>query len=353
MTEHNEHQTLKTDEVPSQEISEPSMLANEPLVSVAIVTYNHENYIAQAIEGALMQKTNFPYEILIGEDDFPDRTREICIEYAKKHPEKIRLFLNDRKNVIYINGQPTGRWNFINLLKNSKGKYIALCEGDDYWTDPNKLQKQVDFLEENPDFSMCFHNAKLFYEDKSQESRDHCPVNQKEVSTIEDLLKGNFIPTCSVMFCRGLFGEFPEWYYQILTGDWILHILNAQYGKIKYINEVLGVHRIGHGGIWDKARKDPKLHLEVKNKVYHHLNGYLDRKYSKIIKPFKSNCYYQLAVAYKNCREITKARHNAMKYTFMHFSNKQMLNKQLIALLLSLYLPSTYKLIRTFKRKLP
>jgi glycosyltransferase involved in cell wall biosynthesis len=133
MTEHNEYHAFKADEIPSQEISDPAVLSKNPLISVNIVTYNHEPYIAQAIEGALMQKTNFPYEVLIGEDDSSDGTREICKEYAAKHPDKIRLFLNDRKNVIYINGQPTGRWNFINLLKNTKGKYVAFCEGDDYW----------------------------------------------------------------------------------------------------------------------------------------------------------------------------------------------------------------------------
>lgn len=91
-----------------------------PLVSVKMITYNHEPYIAQAIEGALMQKTDFPYEILIGEDNSSDGTREICKRYADEYPDKIRLFLNDRKNVIYINGRPTVRWNFVNLLKMPK-----------------------------------------------------------------------------------------------------------------------------------------------------------------------------------------------------------------------------------------
>ncbi|MCD4674136.1 MAG: glycosyltransferase, partial [Anaerolineaceae bacterium] len=163
MTEHNEHQTFKADEIPSQEISDPAVLSKTPLVSVNIVTYNHEPYIAQAIEGALMQKTNFPYEVLIGEDDSSDGTREICKEYAAKYPDKIRLFLNDRRNVIYVNEQPTGRWNFINLLKNSKGKYISFCEGDDYWHHPKKLQMQVDYLETHPECGLVHSDVVWHY----------------------------------------------------------------------------------------------------------------------------------------------------------------------------------------------
>ena len=125
----------------------PNRVDAKPLVSICVVTYNHQNYIKQCLDGVLMQECNFEYEVLLGEDNSTDTTRKLCIEYAERFPDKIRLFLHDRSNVIYINGKPTGRFNFIYNLKQAKGKYIALCEGDDYWTDPTKLQKQVDFLE--------------------------------------------------------------------------------------------------------------------------------------------------------------------------------------------------------------
>lgn len=120
-----------------------------PLVSICCITYNHENYIRDAIEGFLSQETSFPVEILLGEDESNDGTREICKEYADKYPKKIRLFLHSRENNIKINGNPTGRFNLLYNLSKAHGKYIALCEGDDFWTDPYKLQKQVGLVKKN------------------------------------------------------------------------------------------------------------------------------------------------------------------------------------------------------------
>ena len=128
---------------------------DKPLVSVCITTYNQEKYIAKSIESCLQQETDFNYEILVGEDDSSDGTRHICRDYSEKYPDKIRLFLNERKSVIYIDGRPTGRWNFRNLLNKSKGEYIAFCEGDDFWTDAEKLQKQVDYLHQNLILVLC------------------------------------------------------------------------------------------------------------------------------------------------------------------------------------------------------
>ena len=134
---------------------------SKPLVSVCCITYNHVHYVKDALDGFLIQKTDFPYEICLGEDESNDGTREICKEYAEKYPDKIRLFLRSRKDVIYINGHATGRYNFIETLKECKGKYIALCEGDHYWTEPTKLQKQVDFLEANESYVMSFHRVDI------------------------------------------------------------------------------------------------------------------------------------------------------------------------------------------------
>src|SRR5690606_4409195 len=113
-----------------------------PVVSVCVQTYQHAPYIRECLDSILMQKTDFPFEILLGEDESSDGTREICIEYAEKFPDKIKLFLHRRENNIQIFGYPTGRFNFLTNLYSSNGKYIAICEGDDYWTDSDKLQKQ-------------------------------------------------------------------------------------------------------------------------------------------------------------------------------------------------------------------
>ncbi len=212
-------------------------------VSVLTITYNHEKYIAQAIESVLMQEVNFDYELVIGEDCSTDRTREIVVEYQKKYPNKIRLLLNEKN--IGMNR------NFVQTYYASKGQYIALLEGDDYWTSPHKLQKQVDFLDNHQDFVICFHNMQTIYEDGSKEP-SLSNLEQKEVSTIEDLFKGNFIYTASCLFRNKLFGEFPEWYFTLPFGDDSLHILNAEHGKIMFINEVMGVYRIHRGGVWSR-----------------------------------------------------------------------------------------------------
>ena len=117
------------------------------VVSVCIQTYQHARYIRECLDSVLMQKVDFPWEIIIGEDDSTDGTREVCIEYAEKYPNLIRLFLRSRKDVIYVNDKPTGRHNMIENIKAARGKYIALLEGDDFWLNEYKLQKQIDFLD--------------------------------------------------------------------------------------------------------------------------------------------------------------------------------------------------------------
>src|SRR5699024_9032968 len=134
---------------------------DHPAVSVLVMTYNQVDYIKDCLRGILMQRTGFAFEILLGDDDSTDGTREICITYANRYPDKIRLFLHHRANNIHAYGQPTAKFNALYNFFEAKGKYIALCEGDDCWIDPLKLQKQVDFLEENEDCSLCYHSSKI------------------------------------------------------------------------------------------------------------------------------------------------------------------------------------------------
>lgn len=129
--------------------------ASVPLVSVCVPTYQHINFISTCLDSILSQKTDFSYEILIGEDDSTDGTREICIEYATKNPDKIRLFLRRDEDKLIINGRRFGRFNHLQLYESARGKYICICDGDDYWVDDQKLQNQVDLLENYPDASLC------------------------------------------------------------------------------------------------------------------------------------------------------------------------------------------------------
>ncbi|MBU3822745.1 glycosyltransferase [Flavobacteriaceae bacterium XHP0103] len=222
-----------------------------PLVSVCVQTYQHVNYIKQCLDGILMQQTTFPFEIILGEDESSDGTRAICIDYANKYPDKIRLFLRSRKDVIYINGNPTGRYNLIENLKACRGKYIAMCEGDDYWTDPLKLQKQVDFLEANPDYAICFHKVQLLTEGVLSEANDVTISRYNKIKvfpvTLNDLLQqGNFIHTPSVMFRNQVF-DFPFEYWYSPIGDYFLYVILANKGYIKRLDDVMAVYRVGVG----------------------------------------------------------------------------------------------------------
>ena len=246
-------------------------------LSVYMITYNHENFIAQAIESVLMQKTKFDFELVIGEDFSIDRTREICIFYKKKYPEKINLILNE-KNLGMIP-------NFINTIHKCKGKYIALLEGDDYWTDPYKLQKQVDFLEANPEYSMCFHLVENFYQDGSKLSFVFpYKKRRKPTYSLQDVVKYFFINTCSVMY-RWDNKTLPEWFSRHLVGDYTLHLLYADKGKIGLIPEVMARYRIHSGGILSsKGGKDITSNLNDIISLLNDFDEYTKNKYSNDIK---------------------------------------------------------------------
>jgi len=163
------------------------------LVSICTITYNHAKFIRQALDGFLMQETNFPFEVLIHDDASTDGTADIIREYAEKYPDIIKPIF--QKENQYSKGvQISLTYNFPRV----KGKYVALCEGDDYWTDPRKLQTQVDFLEANPEFSMCFHPVTVRYEDGSSPDSDYPAKNRYPLYTgrcvfdVYDLITTNF-----------------------------------------------------------------------------------------------------------------------------------------------------------------
>lgn len=212
-------------------------------VSVALIAYNQENYIKECLESAINQKVNFGYEIVIGQDCSTDRTHEICLQYANLYPHIIKY--NPRLNNLGMMG------NWIKTIDECQGKYIAICEGDDYWTDNFKLQKQVDFLEQNESYSACFHPVNClvegeFYEDSDIEKR-YQQISDKNVIKAIDLLKqGNFIYTCSVVF-RSKLIEMPFEANYSSVADYILFISLAKKGSLKRLDEKMAVYRRGVG----------------------------------------------------------------------------------------------------------
>ena len=236
----------------------PSNTSQKPLVSVGVIAYQAESYIRDCLEGILMQRTNFDFEILVGEDESSDKTREICIEYAEKFPDKIKLFLHSRKNNILSYGKPSGFFNYRNNLVNAKGKYWATCDGDDYWIDPLKLQKQVDFLESNEDYGLIYANKKIVCDDKlgnkealllEKVKKDDSLNRKKHLSgnIFWNLLENDLINTLTVCIRKDLmldyFDKFHTKEYILGYGLW-LHA--ATYLKIKHVSEEWAAFRV-HG----------------------------------------------------------------------------------------------------------
>ena len=212
-------------------------------VSCHVITYNHINYISLCIEGILMQITDFDFEIIIGDDLSTDGTREILERYAFQYPNLIKLNLRAERG----QGIP-GKDNFVSTLQMCKGEYITLCDGDDYWTDPYKLQKQVDFLEANPDYVLSFHKVKILKPDGSLvlDFITKVPENYETQETLARL--GNYIHTPSVVF-RNIIKEFPKEFSLSPIGDYFLYMLLVEHGKLNYLEDEMAVYRDGVG-VW-------------------------------------------------------------------------------------------------------
>jgi glycosyltransferase involved in cell wall biosynthesis len=214
--------------------------AKNPIVSIAMLAYNHENYIVEAIESALMQKTNFYYQLVISEDFSPDSTRSILLNYQSRFPDKIKLLLQE-KNVGLMQ-------NSYNLLSNVDGKYIAVLECDDFWTDPFKLQKQVDFLEKNNDYSMVFHSVNV--KNEIPTVNYSYPLPSKTTLTFNDILRKNFVPTCSLMYRKSHApNPLPLFFSKCMMGDIPLELMLADKGKVFFINEKMATYRKNNTGI--------------------------------------------------------------------------------------------------------
>jgi len=219
---------------------------NYPLVSVSCATYNHEKYIRETLEGFLMQRTQFRFEILINDDASTDNTANIIREYEAKYPDLIfPLYQNENQYSKGIVISPTYNW------PRARGKYIALCEGDDYWTDSYKLQKQVDFLEANPEYVFTFHDAVILNQ-KTGEKR--LRIGDRQIDNTVDLkslIIQNNIPTASIVFRNFLdYTQLPDWIGKISKGDYGLCVLLAEEGPGKYLPEAMSVYRVHEGGIW-------------------------------------------------------------------------------------------------------
>ena len=228
-----------------------------------MITYNHEPYIAEAIEGVLMQKCSFPIELVIGEDCSTDNTRKICEEYANKS-ELIKLLPTETN----LGMMP----NFIRTLQSCTGKYIAMCEGDDYWTDPLKLQKQVDFLEANAEYVLTFHN-RLIIGFNGQIQKGSIGESEKKVPS--DRMISTFMPTLTMLFRNNIDEMHKEEYNSVFSGDVLVRAILSTKGPSYFLPFYGAVYRQHDGGVYSSKGIENrlKLGLDTRNCILKNAKG--------------------------------------------------------------------------------
>ncbi len=262
-------------------------------LSVMMITYNHERYLAQALEGVLAQRVNFDYEIVVGEDCSTDGTREILMDFHGRHPGKIVPLLRERNMGVMRNA--------IETLAACRGQYLALLEGDDYWTCADKLQRQVDFLDAHPDYAICCHRAQVIAE-IGKAWADAYPARAAGQYAIEDLFEGNWIPTCSVVYRWGSVGALPDWFLDMKMGDWPLHVLVARRGKINLMDESMAAYRVHAGGTWSSLPWIDQVREMAK--MLRALDKHLGLEHTKAIRQ---------TLAALCCEKVTHARQNGSR----------------------------------------
>ena len=248
-------------------------------VSVLIATYNQEKYIEQAVRSVLAQRTTFDYEIVIAEDCSTDRTPEILRSIAGECPERFRLLFNKKNLGIHL--------NYRYAWSQCRGQYVAALEGDDYWTSPEKLERQVAFLDAHPECILCFHNVVVFEQEDvpylagGGESL-FCPPDLPDICGVEELLQEMFINSSSVMCRNGVFSEFPAWALDLAVGDWPFLLWVCSYGKLGYIPEVMAAYRKHSDGLWNRTPVEERIRTITK--MYERVNEHFGHRHDAMIR---------------------------------------------------------------------
>ena len=253
-------------------------MKNELLVSVHMITYGHEAYIKQAIESVLMQETDFEFDLIIADDCSPDKTPEIINEIIKTNPKSFRIkYFRHLENMgMHKNG--------IFAFSKCTGKYFAICEGDDYWTDPLKLQKQVDFLESHEEFSLVCHDALKINEMTNTSSLFFGPTKKKQICSTKDALNVHFCPTDSILFRREAILPLSDFNLIAEAGDQALVQFLSLHGLLYRMYDVMSVYRKTATGASEVNRRDLEGSLEKRINSLNNLNKISNYKYQKYIR---------------------------------------------------------------------
>ena len=312
----------------------------KPTVSIICLTFNQEKYVRDCFEGFVMQQTNFPFEVLVYDDASKDGTPAIIREYAAKYPDLFKPTLYEKNNY----SQGFGYVGLYTGINEAQGKYVAYCEGDDYWTDEHKLQKQVDFLETHPDYEVCAHET-IIRNDRDQSvdglrfsefNKNKFVSTSKQYYTFDDALCGNIFHISSMMY-RNYSIKLPNWLPSISAGDMVLYMLLAHEGGMYVMKDQMSVYR-------DHSDSLTNLFTEYQSvinfyalsiKVLRLMNRYWNRQYQEKIYPLIARYYVECAMVYlrktnRNTSMFRKAikaasmysKQTAIKYLTMGLAEK-------------------------------
>ena len=311
-------------------------MSNDVVVSVCTMVYNHENFIAQTIEGVLAQKCSFKLEMILGEDCSTDNSRAIIKKYESLYPDIIKP--------IYHTHNIGAKKNSVLCLQACTGKYIALCEGDDYWTNPNKLQMQFDFMEAHQDFTMCFTDAAILVETEVDDPNSFEKIYKDEF-IIDDFIMTEkvFVPTATLFFRNILTFPLPDYFVKAFSGDVALHLLLTDKGKAKHLPFVTAVYRHHAGGITKVVEARARA-FENLFDLFVGANKHFNFKYEKVFrKKLFEMSQTRLMFGSRNLKGIAKLKH-AMTAFKQYFRYSDGINfKEVLYYLLVLFFPALLK----------
>ena len=245
---------------------------NAPKVSVVCMVYKHEPYLRQCLDGFVMQKTSFPIEILVNDDCSPDGSAEVMREYEERYPDLFHCIY--QKENQYSKGKMA--WWEV-LFPMAQGEYIAICEGDDYWVDPYKLQKQVDFMDQHPDYVACFHNARVQYDDHVSLFN---ALDENHYPSTEDIIKRHWFIATPTLFFRNVLRDYPEWRGEVLNGDYLLELLLAREGKFYYMDDAMAVYRQDGQGMSSVLKRNKVDMVDRLISLLEKTKPFFDEKYA-------------------------------------------------------------------------
>jgi glycosyltransferase involved in cell wall biosynthesis len=298
--------------------------------TVLLVTYNHGPYIRQALDSVLGQVAEFPWEIIISEDCSTDATRDIVEQYARSHPDRIRLLLSERNrndNEVIARG-----------IREAAGEFIAYLDGDDWWTVPHKLATQVGFLEQHSSCVMCYHSVLRIHEDGSRPSHPSLPPGPRPPMTLEDVLARYCINSCSVVFRRSAVPELPDWYYSADLADWALSVLLSTRGAVGYIDEVMAAYRIHARGVWSGVTH--RQRIEARLAFFDRLGVDFRQRHTRAIHAGRAQAHLDLALAWEAEGRSVQAASHALQSLWQSPAGRSLSPFARLRVLARLLLPS-------------